>query len=716
MDGWCNPIFFNTDLVTLNSMKQIEHSTPVEELFSVGRTVAARLKKIGLATAKDILYHFPSRYEDFSNVIDINQLVPGRIFTISGQIDNIQNRRSFRRRLNITEAIVSDKTGSIKITWFNQPYLIKTFNPGDQIIVAGKLELDKYGLHFTNPSYEKGSFQQIHTGRLIPIYPTTGKLTQRQLRYLVKLVQPLANRTPDYLTTQIKKEYQLADLSFALQEIHFPTNKIRLAKARERLKFDELFPIQIYTLQNRQLLQKTNAPQIIFNKSLIKKFVSSLPFKLTDAQRRSGWEILKDISQKHPMNRLLEGDVGSGKTVVASLAILNSVKLGYQSVLMAPTEILAHQHYDTFAKLFKNEKVAVGLLTRNYKKLNVSSKHMDGKNLIKKISQGAVELIIGTHALIQENVRFHKLGLSIVDEQHRFGVDQRKRLSHSAGLKQNCQQELSPHFLSLTATPIPRTLALSLYGDLDISIIDELPKGRQKVSTKIVMPHERRDTYKFIAQQIKSGRQVFVICPLIDPSDKLGVKSVKEEYARLNKNIFPDFTIGLLHGRLEARSRTKTMRDFLDNKINIVVSTSVIEVGIDVPNATVIMIEGAERFGLAQLHQFRGRVGRGRYQSYCFLLTEAEGDAARARLQALVTSNDGFELAQKDLEIRGPGEIYGLRQSGFPQFKIASLTDLPIIKKSRILAKNILAKDFEMSSYPLISQKMKDFRDSIHWE
>ncbi|MDD5567200.1 MAG: ATP-dependent DNA helicase RecG [Patescibacteria group bacterium] len=693
-------------------MELIQFNTPVEELYSVGKTVAQRLKNLGLKHAKDILYHFPSRYEDFSNITTIDKLTSGIRVTIKGKIDAIQNRRSFRRRLYITEAIVSDQTGSVKIIWFNQPYLAKTFVPGDKIVVSGKLEMDKYGLHFTSPSYEKLSGPQIHTGRLVPVYPTTSRLTQRQLRFLTQLSKPLARRTVDYLPYQLKKEVDLLELPLALQEIHFPRNEAWLKKAVERLKFDELFPIQIYTLQNRRLLEHTPAPAIPFNQEKTKRFVEALPFKLTNAQRRSAWEILKDMEQRRPMNRLLEGDVGSGKTVVVSLAILNAADRGWQSVMLAPTEILAQQHFETFTKLFQKQKITVCLLTRTQKWISRPNQAVTKTTLNHKIANGNAQLVIGTHAILQEHVVFKNLGLAIVDEQHRFGVDQRKQLTN----KSRAHSELSPHFLSLTATPIPRTLALGFYGDLDISIIDELPKGRQKIATKIVLPHERKATYDFISEEIQSGRQVFVICPLIDPSDKLGVKSVKEEYERLSTKIFPEFKIGLLHGRLRPESREKVMREFLANRVQLLVSTSVVEVGIDIPNATVMLIEAAERFGLAQLHQFRGRVGRGLYQSYCFLLTETESEAGRNRLQAVLTSQNGFELAEKDLEMRGPGELYGLKQSGFPEFRIARLTDFPIIKKAQTLAKNILEQDFELSKYPLIRQKMKEFKDSIHWE
>jgi ATP-dependent DNA helicase RecG len=699
-------------------MQRIMPNTPVTELYSVGPAVAQRLKRLGLRTAEDIIYHYPSRYDDFSKIKKIDSLSPAQQVTIKGKIDAIQNRRSWQRRLNITEALISDDTGTVKVIWFNQPYLAKSFAPGDRIVVSGKLEMDKYGLHFTSPSYEKIGPTQIHTGRLVPVYPATDGLTQRHLRYLTQLVMPLVRQAQDYLPFELRQEHHLLDLQMALQQIHFPKNEAMLKRAQERLKFDELFPINVYVLQNRRQSQQTPAEPVPFDEKLTKSFVKKLPFTLTGAQRRSAWEILKDMGRIHPMNRLLEGDVGSGKTIVAGLAVLNAARAGFQTVLMAPTEILAQQHYQTFCKLFRGRPITVGLLTRNNKTISTHSQSLTRPAMLKAIGSGKVGLIIGTQALVQEGVGFHQLGLAMVDEQHRFGVDQRQLIVNKARSRgrNNEQLAVSPHFLSITATPIPRTLALSLYGDLDISRIDEMPPGRQETQTKIVPPHERKNTYDFINHEIASGRQVFIICPLIDPSDKLGVKSVTEEHKRLSERIFPHLTIGLLHGRLASDKRETVMKKFLDNHIQILVSTSVIEVGIDVPNATVMMIEGAERFGLAQLHQFRGRVGRGKYQSYCFLLTETESDTAIKRLQAVAASHNGFELAEQDLELRGPGEIYGYRQSGFPAFKIARLTDFPIMTKSQHSAQNILSADPNLTHHPLVQEKMRRFRESIHWE
>ncbi len=477
-------------------------------------------------------------------------------------------------------------------------------------------------------------------------------------------------------------------------------------------------------------LSKEKAPAIPINVELMKEFIQSLPYKLTNAQKRSAWQILKDLEKPRPMNRLLEGDVGSGKTVVAAMAILNAVKNGYQAAFMAPTEILARQHHKTVINLLKKFKLKVGLITgkENY----IDGKKITRKELLEKVKNGAVNILIGTHAIIQDTTpktrektpaRFNNLALVIIDEQHRFGVEQRAKLITN--------QKMIPHFLSMTATPIPRTLSLTIYGDLDLSVIDELPKGRKKISTKIIQPKDKKATYEFIRQQIKEGRQTFVICPRIEQpkvTNLLGeevsfqtlswmdVKAVKQEYKKLSEEIFPDLKIAMLHGKMKSDEKEKIMRDFKDKKIGVLVSTSVVEVGVDIPNASVMMIEGSERFGLAQLHQFRGRVGRSDFQSYCFLFTDTEGYVYNRRLRALITCDNGFELAEKDLAIRGPGDFTGQRQWGIPDLAMASLTDTVLVSKARQEAKELLEKDPELKKHPLLAEKLKEFQKRIHLE
>ena len=677
--------------------------TPVENLLRVGRATSKKLQNLGLRTAEDLLFYFPFRYEDWSKILPISQLTYGSAGTCRGRVELIKNTRSFHKRKNITEALISDDSGSIKAVWFNQPFLTKILKVGDEVFLSGKVDFDRFGIHLTSPSYEKVGVgeEAIHTARIVPVYRTTESLTNKQIRFLIKLVAPLAFKVRDWLPTEIKKEFGLIDLNRALEQIHFPKNVNLVKAARHRLKFNELFLVQLQNLLLKINLQKSTAPEASFQEEETKKFTAALPFKLTNGQRQAAWEILKDLASGKPMNRLLEGDVGSGKTIVAAIAILNIFLNGYRTILMAPTEILAKQHFNTFCKLFSNLKI--GLVTRSEKKINNEPEKNNDTEFILDNS----DLIIGTHALIQDNIKIDKLGLAIVDEQHRFGVKQRQALK---GDKE------SPHFLSMTATPIPRTMSLVFYGDLDISVIKELPAGRKKILTKVVSPEKREAAYEFVRKEIKNGRQVFVICPLIDQSDKLGVKSAKEEYKKLSQEIFPELEIGLLHGKMKSGEKEKVMGEFLENKINILVSTSVVEVGVDVPNATIMMIEGAERFGLAQLHQFRGRVGRSDFQSYCFLFSDSDGEEAAKRLLVMTTCNDGFALAEKDLEFRGPGEVWGVRQSGMPDLQIASLTDYAIIKEAKSAAENFIKKDPELVKYPDLREKLGSFLEKIHLE
>lgn len=682
----------------------------MENLLRVGKTTAKKLQNLGLRTAEDLLFYFPFRYEDWSKILPISQLTYGSAGTCRGRVELIKNTRSFHKRKNITEALVSDKSGSIKVVWFNQPFLTKVLKVGDEIFLSGRVDFDRFGIHLSSPSYEKirKGEEATHTARIVPVYRTTESLTTKQIRFLIKLVAPLSARVRDWMPPEIKKDFNLVDLSQALKQIHFPDSVPVLKEARHRLKFDELFLIQIHNLLLKANLQKNAAPTIAFREEETKKFTSALPFKLTDGQRQAAWEILKDMASGKPMNRLLEGDVGSGKTLVAAIAILNIFLNGYQTILMAPTEILARQHYNTFCKLFSDLKI--GLVTRSEKSFS-NSPFLKGRESAKAHNAEFIiqnsDLIIGTHALIQEKIKIENVGLAIVDEQHRFGVKQRQAIKGDGEM---------PHFLSMTATPIPRTMSLVFFGDLDLSVIKEMPAGRKKILTKVVAPENRSKAYDFIAKEIKNGRQAFVICPLIDPSDKLGVKSAKEEYKRLSQEIFPELKIGLLHGKMKSEDKEKVMKDFLENKINILVSTSVVEVGVDVPNATITMIEGAERFGLAQLHQFRGRVGRSIFQSYCFLFSESENEEAAKRLAVLTTCNDGFSLAEKDLEFRGPGEIWGLRQSGMPDLQIATLADYAIIKEAKMAAENFIKKDPGLSDFPYLIEKLDDFEKEVHLE
>ncbi len=738
-------------------------NTDIINITRVGASTAKKLKKLGVATARDLLFYFPFRYDDFSRVTPIDKLEAGVSANVVGQIELLQNKRSPRRRMYITEALVSDGTGVnghsplLKVIWFNQPFIARVLKVGDQVSLAGKVEDDYGGMVMTAPVYEKmqiplypalkqagqaplvrGVGQAIHTQGLVPNYHLTANLTHKQVRFLIKQVINLAAQVKDWLPYEIKRNVRLINLAEAIRKIHFPKSDFDIKQARGRLAFDELFLIQLQSQLVKKNLSLSVAPAVKFYEAETKRFVASLPFKLTNAQRKAAWEILRDLAKDKPMARLLEGEVGSGKTLVAVIAMLNAALNGRQAVFMVPTEILARQHYDTVCGLLKNFDVKVGLVTRSQKKMNNVLCILYNGEEIKKDEQSThntkyiiqnTNIIIGTHALIQEDVKFNNLVLAVIDEQHRFGVEQRKMLMAKASpqpVRLSAHDEaspsqgeggkLTPHLLSMTATPIPRSLALALYGDLDLSIINEMPKDRKKIITKVVPEEKRQVAYEFIREQIKQGRQVFVICPLIDLSDKLGVKSVEEEYKKLDKIVFPEIAMGKLHGRLKSQEKEKIMREFLDNKIKILVSTSVVEVGVDVPNAAVMMIEGADRFGLAQIHQFRGRVGRSIYQSYCFLFTDSDAEHTLKRLEAVVKYNNGFELAKMDLKFRGPGEVYGTEQKGFPELVMASLFDYDLMKQAREQAVKLVNLDSSLNKWPGLKEKLGEWEKRVHLE
>jgi len=698
-------------------------STPIEKVPRVGPQYQKKLKRLGIKTVRQLLFHFPHRYEDFSNVRKISEIDKEETVSIQGKILEIRNIRTFRKRMTLTQALVGDDSGAIQVIWFNQPYLINSLKKGDLLFLAGKMNQKGQGKYLSSPAYEKITDEPqfknsdlTHTGRLVPVYPETEGLSSRWLRATIRpILTDFDNKIPDALPQKIREKYDLLPFSQAIWQIHFPDNLDLAKKSKKRFIFEELFTLSLFVLRERMKLAREKSISIPLNLELVQDFTKSLPFLLTDDQKKASWQILKDLERNRPMNRLLEGDVGSGKTIVSAIAALNTVKAGFQVAFMAPTEILTKQHYQTFSNIFKKHKLKIGLVTSKENK--VSGKKLTRKELLEKAKKGKIDILIGTHALVQKEVRFGKLALVIIDEQHRFGVEQRARL---------CQQKKEiPHLLSMTATPIPRTLALTIYGDLDLSLIKELPKGRKKIITEIVAPEKRNQTYNFITQQIKKGQQVFVICPRIeastdgDPEKKnnwLEVKTVKEEHEKLSNKIFPQFKIDMLHGRMKNEEKEKIMKNFKDKKTDILVSTSVVEVGIDIRNATVMMIEGADKFGLAQLHQFRGRVGRGEIQSFCFLLTDFQGQRTNQRLRALIKSENGFDLAEKDLEIRGPGDFSGQRQWGIPDIAMEAMRDISLVEKSREEAKEILQEDPELKKYPSLREKLQEFQKQIHLE
>ncbi|MDO8260430.1 MAG: ATP-dependent DNA helicase RecG [Candidatus Magasanikbacteria bacterium] len=683
-------------------------NTDIVKINRVGVATAKKLKKVGVNSIYDLLLYFPHRYEDYSESTSIKNLKPQTSANVVGVIDMIEGHKSPRRRMHITEALISDHDDQIKAIWFNQPYISRVLKVGDTVSLSGKIEDDYGALQMKSPVYEKVSTKNVHTQGLVPAYHLTSNLTQKQVRYLVAQVLKYADEITDWLPKEIIKSQNLISLPQAIRQIHFPQQTTDIETAKKRLAFDELFLIQIQAAAIKNENLKAKAEIISFKEKETQDFVNSLSFKLTDAQKKTSWEIIKDLGKNTPMSRLLQGDVGSGKTIVACLALLNTALNQKQGVFMVPTEILAEQHFISLSKLLINFNIKIGLITGSSKKINFAT---DEKKIKPEFITQNADIIIGTHALIQEKINFKNLEFVIIDEQHRFGVEQRKTLIRKSG-----NPNTTPHLLSMTATPIPRSLALSLFGDLDISIINEMPKSRKPIITRVVSEFDRPKAYDFIRAQIKQGRQAFVICPLIDISDMLGVKSVKEEFEKLNKIIFPDLKIAMLHGKLKSAEKETIMADFVKNEINILVSTSVIEVGVDIPNASIMMIEGADRFGLAQLHQFRGRVGRGEHQSYCFLLGSSNSENTTSRLEAMTKYNDGLTLAKIDLKHRGPGEVYGKMQKGFPELHVASMFDFELTKQAKSEAENLILKDPELNSYPDLKIKLGEWNRNIHLE
>jgi ATP-dependent DNA helicase RecG len=698
--------------------------TPLSQISFIEKKYQPKLKKLGLVTVRDFLYFFPVRYDDFSNRKKISELKVNEIATIDGKIKSIQNIRTWKRRMSITEALLEDESGSVRIVWFNQPFVLKNVKKDAHYRFSGKLKSDSNGIYISSPSYETASRIPTNTGRLVPVYPETYGITSKWLRWKIsQLLKGYLESVPEIVPNVILKRQKLLGEQEALKELHFPTNLEKTELARKKIAFEEMLLIQLSALRARKSWEESRAIEIKFDEKLIQKFVGSLAFKLTNAQRKSSFQILKDLEKNFPMNRLLEGDVGSGKTVVAAIAALEAMMAGFQTAILAPTEVLARQHFETFGKVLKGFSQKIGLLTTNESR--TFWKKNTKKNFLGKIRRGEIKILIGTHALIQKNVEFDKLALVVIDEQHRFGVNQRAYLQKQASEIKDGLRKSVPHLLSMTATPIPRTLALAFFGNLDISLLDEMPKGRKKIITEIIAPANREKVYEFIRKEIQSGRQAFFIFPLIEESEKVEGKAAKEEYKKLSASIFPDLKIGLLHGRMPAKggsasggklTKEQVMKDFKERKYDILVSTSVIEVGVDVPNSTIMVIEGSERFGLAQLHQFRGRVGRSEYQSYCFLFTESSSQSTSQRLKALVESEDGFRLAEKDLEIRGPGQFLGTRQSGRPDSAMQYLGDIKLIQQARLEAQSVFALDPKLEKFPALKEALEQMDQEMHLE
>lgn len=669
-------------------------NAPVTVLPGVGPKHGETLKRLGLETLEDMLNFFPRRYDDYSQLKTINRLEYGEQVTVIGTVQSASTRKVKNGRIKITEGIISDGTGNLRATWFNQPWMAKKLRPGIQVVLSGKIDQYLGRISMSNPEVEQIDQQNLHTNRIVPVYPLTANITQRWLRRLMhRVITYWAPRLADPLPKELRQEEDLIDLSTAILQVHFPDTKEKLQEARYRLAFEEILYLQLGMLEQKRTWRERTAQSFMVPQDWLDVRIAQLPFELTSAQQRSLSEVRSDLASGHPMNRLLQGDVGSGKTVIAALVIAMVVREGSQAALMAPTSILAEQHYATMMSFLAGQQ---GALKDHQIRLMIGATPEAEKQDIRNgLSSGEIKLVIGTHALIEDPVIFSDLQLTIIDEQHRFGVQQRAALRAKGD---------NPHLVVMTATPIPRSLALTVYGDLDLLIMDEMPPGRQVVETHLLLPREQERAYSLIRNQVDAGNQAFIIYPLVgdgEPAIKLeqeDSKAAVDEHQRLQKEIFPDLNLGLLHGRLKPDEKEQVMEKFRSREYQILVSTSVVEVGVDIPNATVMLIESANRFGLAQLHQFRGRVGRGDAKSYCLLIPDSNDALENERLSAMVKTNDGFELAEIDLNQRGPGDFLGTRQSGYTkQLQMASLTDLQLIEKAQHRAKLIHDQDPDLS-------------------
>lgn len=674
----------------------------------VGPIVAKKLERLRIKTIEDLLFHMPRRYDDRSRIKQIYQLEDGSFETINGITGRAAQMKP-RYGLTITKIPVNDGSGVAFLTWFNQPYMKSTLKPGTKVIASGKVEIRYREIQIHNPEFEVISEEEdtINTGRIVPVYPLTENLSQRYLRKIIKsALDNYSERLVDAFPIFLRERNNLLDFSSAINQAHFPDDFKALSEARKRLIFEELFFLQLRILMKKQKTESVQrSTRYKLDTSIVRKFEEILPFELTEAQKKVIDEILKNMESETPMNRLLQGDVGSGKTAVAAFAALCAVKSGYQAAVMAPTEILAGQHSVSFLRLVSPFDV-------NVESLIGSMSRREKDEVLSRIECGDVDLVVGTHALIQENVNFKNLGLVIIDEQHKFGVLQRAYLKDKG---------LNPDMLVMTATPIPRTLALTLYGDLDISVIDEMPAGRKKIKSFWVSQNAREGIFQFIRQEVKKGNQAYIVCPLIEESEKLDLKSAVEEAEVLKTEVFPDLRVGLLHGRMRSDEKEEVMEAFRKKEFSILISTTVIEVGVDVPDATVMVVLNADRFGLAQLHQLRGRVGRSSKQSYGIFVADPYGEEGRERMQAISSVEDGFALAEQDLKIRGPGDYYGTRQHGIPELKIADIVrDVGLMEKARNEANLILEKDPELETTEnkqlkkRLQEKFHDLVDLIH--
>ncbi len=651
----------------------LELEKPVQTIKGIGPKTSEMMNRIDIFSIKDLLMHFPRKYEDWNFTKPVSSLSDGDETAVRGRVYLIDNSKYTSGGKHITRVLLKNDTGFISGVWFNQKYIGKNFKPGEEYIFYGRVSCIYGDKQIINPEYEKVCRDMKN--RIVPVYSLTKNLSQKLIRNaILNILNSDENIMDEIMPSDILKRYGLTGINQALSNIHFPGSFHELNEAQKRLKFDELLILQLGLMMERNKIEGYKGISFKISKEL-KNFISALPFQLTNAQKRVVNEILNDMKSDKQMNRLIQGDVGSGKTVVAQIALFNAVKNGYQAAFMAPTEILAMQHFESLVSLFAGYDICIKLLS--------GSQSKNKKDEIKyELKAGKIDIIVGTHALIENDVEFRNLGLVITDEQHRFGVRQRALLN---------QKGDKPDILVMTATPIPRTMALFIYGDLDVSIIDELPPGRKKVETYVVSPAMRRRIYNFVKSEVQKGRQAYVVCPIIDDSDTLDIESAINTAEKLKKDYLKGIRIGLVHGRLKSEDKDDMLLKFKNGEIDVLVSTTVIEVGIDVPNASVIVVESADRFGLSELHQLRGRVGRGKYKSYCILIADMENEISKERMKIISKTSDGFKISEKDLRLRGTGEFFGVRQHGLPELKIANLfEDINILRETNKLARELV--------------------------
>ncbi len=666
---------------------KLAHSDPITNIPMVGKKYAERLENLGIEIVQDLIFHFPHRYQDTRNIQNIEQIKEAGEGTISAEVQSIRNIRSRRGKM-MTTAQVLDESGSLSVLWFNQPYLAKTIKVGKQYLLHGKVS-NKWGRYtLMNPQYEAvgdSENEQVHLAKLSPIYPETKGVSSKWLRARIKTLEPMIGElVEEFLPEEIVKSEKLLELPKSVRKVHFPEDEEDVLEARERLALNELMRIQVdaqkfFEKRKGLISYKVDADR---KKAEVGELIGGLDYELTGAQERAIDEILEDLVGSMPMTRLLNGDVGSGKTIVAVAAAVAAYAEGYTTVFMAPTTILARQHYENIKKTLKNSKPNIE------PKLVTSSEKHD-------FDPGKPQIIIGTHAILYQDKLPEKIALVIIDEQHRFGVEQREKLALATSSIDESGKKIIPHYLSMTATPIPRTLTMAIYGTTQVSVLDELPAGRKPIVTRLVPDSKRKSAYRWIAEKLDRDEQAFVICPLVEESENFEAKSAKLEYQRLSQKVFKNHKVGMVHGQLSEEEKNKILREFKDGKFDILVATPVIEVGIDIPNATIMIIEDAERFGLAQLHQFRGRIGRGDKESFCFLFSNAESELAIERLKFFSKNTDGFKIAEYDLESRGPGEVYGIRQSGILNLRFANLSDAKMIEKARRIVEKLGADKIE---------------------